>query len=216
MSAEITVCERVWLDDEAFELTCSRPEGFQFLAGQYVTLEYQGISREYTIVSPPDASELRFLIKRQHEGAFSSRLASVDRGCVLTMERLKGYLSFRPSKRSVVFVATGVGIAPFVSMAASGVRGFTLIHGVRKASGLFYRQEMMAAADRYQACISGGEQVGNLPGFYQGYVTDYVKATLPRGMYEFYLCGSRAMIHDMTHLLDEQYPDTVIYSEAYS
>jgi len=213
----VSVLSRVWLNEETFELICTRPRGFQFQAGQYVSLVHQGEAREYTILSPPDAVELRFLIKQVVGGKLSSQLANIDPGSVLGMSKAKGYLTFRPTKRPVFFVATGVGIAPFVAMAASGVRGFTLIHGARIESGLFYRQELTASALRYIPCLSGINVTGTeLPDLYRGYVTEYLKTSLPPGLYDFYLCGSVAMIRDMTHLLDEHHPGVRIFSEAFS
>ena len=213
----LSVCGLRWLDDEAFELTCSRPPGFSFLAGQYVTLSLGEIGREYTIISAPNAPVLQFLIRWVPGGELSGQLARLDQGSRLSMARVKGYLTYRPTSRSVILVATGVGIAPFVSMVADGVTGFTLIHGVRRLSGLYYRQRLVTAAGQYTACLSGGEKPEHcgVP-VWPGYVTDYVKRTVQPGEYEFYLCGSRAMIHDMTHMLDEYFPGTMIYSEAYS
>lgn len=214
----ISILGRKWLDEEAFELTCDRPEGFHFVAGQYVTLYHQGSERDYTLVSPPEALELRFLIRRVAGGTLSGALAELAPGAILGMGRAKGYLIYQPStERQVYFVATGVGIAPFVAMAAAGVQGFTLIHGVRSVSGLFYRRELTMAASRYIPCLSGPIKPGTaLLDLQRGYVTDYIDRHLKPGLYDFYLCGSRAMIYDMTHLLDQHFPGTRIYSEAYS
>ena len=213
----VSVLGRVWLNAETFELICSRPQGFQFLAGQYVSFVHQREEREYTILFSLDAMELRFLIKQVAGGKLSSELANIAPGSVLEMSTAKGYLTLRQTERPIYFVATGVGIAPFVAMAAGGVRGFTLIHGTRSRSGLFYRQELSAAALRYIPCISGNDETGEeLPNLYRGYVTQYIKNNLEPGFYDFYLCGSRAMIRDMTHLLDEYHPGVRIYNEAYS
>ena len=217
-SFSVRIVNRTWLDADTFELTCSRPSGFHFQAGQYVALGFQGASREYTLISAPAAPELQFLIKRVAGGILSSTLAEAEQGSLLNVEKLKGYLTYRSTHKTVVFAATGVGIAPFVSMAATGVRGFTLLHGARTETGLYYREELMQAASRYIACLSDrGRSAQPLsPALYYGYVTEYVRATFPQQDYEFYLCGSRAMIRDMTHLLDEHFPGTVIYSEAYN
>jgi ferredoxin-NADP reductase len=207
---------QVRLDGESFELICRRPEDFQFIAGQHVTLSHQGREREYTILSAPDAPELRFLIKRVAGGALSNALAELPPGAQLSISKAKGYLTYRPTDRPVFFVATGVGIAPFVAMAAAGVTGFTLIHGTRETSQLFYRKELTLAARRYIPCLSGQVKQGTaLLDLHRGYVTDYVDRHLKPGLYDFYLCGARAMIHDMTHILDQHYPGTRIYSEAY-
>jgi benzoate/toluate 1,2-dioxygenase reductase subunit len=217
LSCSVSVLARVWLNAETFELICSRPQGFQFLAGQYVSFVHQGEEREYTILSPPDAMELRFLIKQIAGGKLSSELANIAPGSMLTISRAKGYLTFRQTERPVYFVATGVGIAPFVAMAAGGVRGFILIHGARIESDLFYRQELAVAALSYIPCISRSKVTGAvLPNMYHGYVTEYLKINLPPGHYDFYLCGSKAMIRDMMHFLDECHPGVRIYSEAYS
>ncbi len=216
-SYSVSVLARVWLNEEAFEITCSRPPGFFFLAGQYVTLQLQGEEREYTLLSPPAASELRFLIKQVVGGKLSEALGKIVAGTVLGMSRAKGYLTFRPTERSIYFVATGVGIAPFVAMAASGISGFTLIHGARSESGFFYRHQLVTMSHHYISCLSGtGESSVELPTLYRGYVTEYIRMHLQPGLYDFYLCGSRAMIHDMTHLLDQYHPGTRIFSEAYS
>lgn len=213
----VSVLSRIWLNEETFELTCSRPKGFLFLAGQYVTLELEGEEREYTLLSPPDAPQLRFLIKQVVGGKLSGALGHIVPGSALGMSKAKGYLTFRPTDRPVYFVATGVGIVPFVAMAASGLRGFTLIHGARSESGFFYRQELAATSLQYIPCLSGNSEFATgPPTLYRGYVTEYIRRHLLPGMYDFYLCGSRAMIRDMTHLLDQYYPGTRIFSEAYS
>ena len=102
-------------------------------------------------------------------------------------------------------------------MAAAGIKGFTLIHGTREVSGLLYRQELLRAADRYIPCVSGAVKQGAMVfDLHRGRVTDYLDRTLKPAAYDFYLCGSGAMIHDVTHLLDQHCPGTRIYSESFT
>ena len=213
----VHVLDRVWLNGENFELTCTRPENFSFLAGQHVSLGHGNLERDYTIVSATDAEELRFLIRRMPGEGMSDRLAEILPGASLSLGRATGYLTFRPAGRATIFVATGVGVAPFVAMAASGVRGFTLIQGARTASGLLYRSQLESAAATWVGCVSG-EDVESAPAtaIVHGRVTDYIDAHLPPGTYDFYLCGSRPMIHDVTHLIDQRFPEARVYSEAYN
>lgn len=181
-----------------------------------MTISHQGHEREYTILSSPDGNRLIFLVKRLSQGLLSNVLAELDIGDSLSISRAKGYLVYRPTNRPVYFVATGVGIAPFVAMAAAGIQDFVLLHGAREPSGLYYRKELVVAANRYIPCLSGALKPGiNLLDLHRGYVTDYIDRNLKPGTYDFYLCGSRAMIHDMTHLLDQHYPGTRIYSEVF-
>lgn len=213
----VSILGRKWLNEETFELICTRPEGFEFVAGQHVTISHQEDEREYTILSPPDVDSLHFLIKRMSQGRLSSLLAELEQGDEISLSSAKGYLIYRPTDRPIFFVGTGVGIAPFVAMAAAGVKNFTLLHGSREVTGLFFRQDLVLAAKRYIPCISGKVKPGiNVLDLYQGYVTDYVDRYIKPGAYDFYLCGSRAMIHDMTHLLDQHYPETRIYSESFN
>lgn len=212
-----TVVGREWLSEDVFILTCSRPAGFSFLAGQHVVLSPEEGEREYTLLSPPTATELRFLVKRIKGGEVSSALAELVPGATVGMGRAKGYLVYRSTDRPKFFIATGVGIAPFVAMAAAGVTDFTLIHGARTLSGLFFRQELTAAASRYIPCLSGAIAPGDeLPGLYRGRVTGWIEHSLPSGACDVYLCGSRAMITDVTLLLDQCCPEARIFSEAYS
>ena len=210
----IRVRERIWLNDEAFALTCSRPDGFTFQAGQHVNLGHEGLEREYTLTSGPDAPELRFLVKRVRGGQMSEALARIEPGRHLVMSRAKGYLIFHPTHRPAVLVGTGVGVAPFVAMTAAGLNDCVLIQGARTASSLFYRREL-SAANRHVACLSGPDEDCSAARAFPGRVTAWVAGYLPRGAFEFYLCGSRDMIRDMTHLLDRSFPHTVIHSEAY-
>lgn len=213
----VLILGRTWLTENIFELMCSRPQHFSFVAGQHVTLSYQGQGREYSILSSPQEETLRFLIKRIEQGHLSNALAEVEVGTTLAMSMAKGYLVYRATDRPVYFVANGVGIAPFVAMAAAGIKGFTLLHGARELSGLLYRQELLRAADRYIPCVSGPIKPGTMVlDLYRGRVTDYLDRYLKPAAYDFYLCGSGAMIHDVTHFLDQYCPGTRIYSESFT
>lgn len=213
----VTLQKRHWLDETTFVLTCNRPAGFFFVAGQHVTLLAQEEAREYSLLSAPASDTLRFLIKRIEDGRLSRVLSKLEAGAQIGMSKANGYLQYSPVERPVYFVATGVGIAPFVSMAAAGVRNFTLVQGARTEQGLFYREELSRAADTYIPCISGGNaKESSLANMFPGRVTDYIKENLQPGAYDFYLCGSRPMIHDMTRLLDEYFPETRIFSESFT
>lgn len=215
----ITLSERTWLDDDVFELCCTRPEHFTFLAGQHVTLQHQDEERDYTLISTPQEARLRFLIKRVKEGRLSARLAELPLGTEFAMGAAQGYLIWQDQafpQRETVFIATGVGIAPFVAMVGDGVKGFTLIHGARYASGLFYQPMLARAAKKYVPCLSGAAQTNDLDNAFYGRVTAYVAKRMQPGAYDFYLCGSRPMVHDMTHLLDRDFPDARVYSESFA
>lgn len=212
-----TAIDRVWLDQETYILTCQRPAGWSFQAGQYVSLTLAGEEREYTVISSPEENVVRFLIKRLDGGRLSVALAGIAPGTPLEMSPAKGYLTYRATDRPVLFVANGVGIAPFVAMVAAGCSGFTLLHGARKRTGLHFRKELMHAASRYIPCLTDSPaSEDDPPDLFRGRVTECAARLLPPDRYDVYLCGSRRMITDMILLLDEHCPEARIYSEAYS
>ncbi len=209
------ILKRSWFSDTLFELHIAKPEGFAFLPGQFIHLRYLHMEREYTLISAPDEPVLRLLIKRMPAGQLSVALAELPIGTQLAISSAQGYFCHQPSEREACFIATGTGIAPFLTMWASGLKGFTLLHGVRHPSALVYRKELNAAAKSYVPCLSSAAAMKGDPPPFRGYVSAYVESKLPAGNYDFYLCGRRSMIHDLTHLLDARYPDARIYSESY-
>jgi NAD(P)H-flavin reductase len=48
-----------------------------------------------------------------------------------------------------------------------------------------------------------------------GRVSDYLEAHLPDGAYDFYLCGRQDMIRDVTLLVDEKFPGSLVYAETF-
>jgi benzoate/toluate 1,2-dioxygenase reductase component len=46
-------------------------------------------------------------------------------------------------------------------------------------------------------------------------VTDWVRTRLAPGSYDFYLCGRREMVRDVTGLVDESYTGSRVYSEVF-
>jgi NAD(P)H-flavin reductase len=110
-------------------------------------------------------------------------------------------------------VATGTGLAPFVSMARSGVAGFILLHGVNSAKDLYYTSVFKSAAKQYLPCISETDKLAGE--YFRGRVTDYLQKNLTPGLYDFYLCGRREMIRDVTFLVDERFPGSFIFTEIF-
>jgi NAD(P)H-flavin reductase len=98
-------------------------------------------------------------------------------------------------------------------MVRAGVTGFTLLHGVDSARDLYYRQELESAAGRYIPCIS--KEHPSTDEYFHGRVTDYLQAQLPAAEYDFYLCGRREMIREVTWLVDERFGGSLIYSEQF-
>ncbi len=193
------------------QLVFSRPEGFQFTPGQSLRLIHAGVQRDYSIASGPADPFLSILARVVPGGALTPVLASARPGDAFSFEGPRGFFAFQPSTRPAVFVATGTGAAPFLSMARSGVAGFTLLHGVRESADLLYPEELRRAAAAFVPCISRGP-AGDC---FAGRVTEFARQLAAPGPYDFYLCGRAEMIGEMSLLIDERFPGSRVYTEIF-
>jgi benzoate/toluate 1,2-dioxygenase reductase component len=201
------------LSSNAFELSLDSPPGFRFTPGQRVRISLAGAERDYSIASAPGEGVLRLCIRRVEPGRISARLAELPAGATLSFSGPHGYFTFKASPRPAVFVATGTGVAPFCAMAAGGVSGFILLHGVARAEDLFYRDFLRAKAAAYVPCISDERTSG--PYGFRGRVTAYLRERLPVGIFDLYLCGRQEMIRDATLIADEKFPGSLVFAEVF-
>jgi len=201
------------LSSNAFELTLLKPPAFTFAPGQRVRLKHGPVCRDYSIASAPAEENIRLCIRKVKRGLLSLQLAAAPASTTLTFTGPHGYFTFKASPRPAVFVATGTGIAPFCSMAASGDFDFTLLHGVEQAEDLYYRDLFQTRAAAYVGCLSEGRS--GTTAHHAGRVTGYIEKHLPRRACDFYLCGRQDMIRDVTLLVDEEFQGSLVYSEAF-
>ena len=205
--------ERQWLSNKSFEITLTKPKYFKYIPGQWIRLSHHAVERDYSLVSAPTDPNLALCIRNVEHGILSAGLGNAPVGSRFNFNGPHGYFTFSPSTRPAVFVATGTGLAPFVSMARSGVTGFILLHGVNSASDIYYASVFKSAAKQYVPCISETDKLSDE--YFQGRVTDYLQKKLAPGLYDFYLCGRREMIRDVTFLVDEKFPGSFIFTEIF-
>jgi benzoate/toluate 1,2-dioxygenase reductase component len=201
------------LSAKAFELVLARPEGFRFAAGQRIGLRLDDAERDYSLASAPADPEIRLCIRGVAGGAVSPQLEHAPIGTPLSFEGPHGYFAFAPSARPPVFVATGTGVAPFRAMAAAGAGGYILLHGVDAPEELYYAELLRARAAAYVPCIPHAGTTA--PGVFAGRVTDYLAGRLAPGAFDFYACGRRDMVRDVTLLADERFPGSLLLSETF-
>ncbi len=93
-------------------------EKVDFSPGQYVTLRARDTPRAYSIASSPAEDHLEFAIRRVPGGRLTSDLFThVREGEDVVVRGPNGHMVLDdPSKRDVVFLSTGTGVAPFKSM----------------------------------------------------------------------------------------------------
>ena len=207
---------RHWLTDRVFELELLRPESFKFNPGQCIRFHHKTVERDYSLITTPADHNLALCLYNVQGGLFSPLLASAEIGTGLSFSGPHGYFTYRPSTKPAVFVATGTGIAPFLSMARAGAKEFTLLHGVKTSNDLYYESFFLNTARMYIPCLSRGQtQLLSRSDGFQGRVTEYLRDHLPGGTYDFYLCGRQEMIRDATLLADARFPGSLVYTETF-
>jgi len=213
VEATVTLLQKRSLSTHTFEIELSRPDGFAFQAGQRIQITAGGVQRDYSLVNSPENENLRLCIRRLENGRMTDYLYTCPQHTPIDIRGPLGYFTYRPADVPAVFVATGTGVAPFVSMAGSGVREFTLLHGVRTPEERYYADTLRRAAARYIACISSDVPASS--DAFTGRVTDFLRRHLEPGRYDFYLCGRREMIRDVTWLVDERFEGSRIFTEIF-
>jgi ferredoxin-NADP reductase len=206
---------RRWLGAETFELTLSRPKGFDFAPGQRIDIRKDDIVRAYSLVSAPAERELTLCIRRVAKGRLSPWLAEVEPDTPIHFSGPFGYFLFHLSPRSAIFVATGTGIAPFVSMVRAGVRNVTLLHGATSAEQTYYGPWLAERVAHYTACLSGPVSKSLPYPTFSGRVTDFIGRRLSGQSYDFYVCGRPAMVRDVVRMVDARFPEARVRMEIF-
>lgn len=212
----VELLSRRWLTENAFEIKLTRPEWFSFTPGQTIAFHHKSIKRYYSLISTPSHATLELCVQHVKQGTFSSILASADIGSIFQLSGPHGYFTFQPSSKSAVFVATGIGIAPFIAMARSGIVDFILIHEVDDTKELLYRSELRHAALNYYPCITQAQEEDiSVADLFYGKISDCINKWLAETAYDFYLCGHREMILEVTRLVDRRYSGSLVYTEVF-
>ena len=213
---------RKW-SEKTFSFTTTKPEGFEFKNGEFVTIglraEGKLIARAYSIVSTNDANYLEFLSIYVPDGPLTSRLALIREGdSVWINNKTTGSLTLNYVQpgRNLYLLATGTGLSPFMSLIRDpdtyeAYENVILVHTVRTERELAYREEIETLVNdclRYVPTVTrepfplqrrGSElfKEGKLFGILGLPEADPAKDRVM-------LCGNPNMNQDMTRFLEEK------------
>jgi len=181
------------------------------------------IRRAYSISSAAqERSFLEFYVVLVEGGKLSTRLWTVPQGGRLWMDEVirgRFTLDHAGPDNDLLFVATGTGIAPFMSMLRTYAdmrrwRRCVLVHGVRRAGDLGYRDELEARAAvdprfTYVPVVSrAADGVWNgATGRVQPLLEDAAfrlrtGVSLDPATFHAFLCGNPAMIESTRDMLE--------------
>ena len=213
---------RAWTET-LFSLRVEAPR-LRFEAGQFVRialdLDGERVARPFSFVNAPADPVLEFYGVIVPEGPLSPRLARLAAGETLWIaDNPAGWLilSEVPAADELWLVATGTGIAPFLSILRTPApwqryRRVILVHGARRAGELVYAgliDELgRVQGDRFRSIkfTSREETPGALNGRIPAAVTDgrleqAAGAPIAPERSQFMLCGNPDMLKDMQSAL---------------
>lgn len=219
-------------DERVFSFKTTRDTGFRFDNGQFVMIglmvDGRPLMRAYSVASANHEEDLEFLSIKVPDGPLTSRLQHIAVGDrVLVGLKPTGTLLITDLKpgRNLYLLATGTGLAPYMSIIKDPetYQKFSkviLLHGVRYASELAYHDyivnelpqheflgDMVKSQLLYYPTVTREiyEHRGRLPDLLRsGKVsTDLGIEALDPQHDRAMICGSPAMLKDLSTLLDE-------------
>jgi ferredoxin--NADP+ reductase len=207
---------RQWTES-LFSLRVEAPR-LDFEAGQFVrvALDIDGerVARAFSFVNPPDDPVLEFYGVIVPEGPLSPRLAKLKPGDALYIaHNPAGFLvlSEVPDAQTLWLLSTGTGIAPFLSLLRTEAlwrrfRNVVLVHAVRYAKELTYRDLIQSTKARYVTFVSRENAPGSLDGRIPAAIADgrleaAAGLELAPGNSHVMLCGNPQMLKDASATL---------------
>lgn len=221
------------LTPRLFTLRTTRDPGFRFTAGQFARLGVRKPSgsiawRAYSMVSAPHDEFLDFFSIVVPDGEFTSELSRLRVGDELLIDKQAfGFLTLDrfPDGRDLWLLATGTGLAPFLSIlqdfeAWERFERIILVYSVREARELAY-QELIAGLPQREYLQGLGHKLTyipvvtreQVPGLLNGRITRLIESgeleraaglALTPEHSRIMLCGNPQMIEDTRQVLKER------------
>jgi ferredoxin/flavodoxin---NADP+ reductase len=197
-----------------------------FEAGQFVRIAldvaHQRVARPFSFVNPPQDPVLEFFGVTVPQGPLSPRLARLRAGDRLYVaHNPAGFLTLSevPDAESLWLIATGTGLAPFLSILRTEApwmrfRTVVLVHAVRHARELVYQEIVSRVRStrpdfRYVTFVSREAAPGSVSGRIPAAVRDgrlerAAALQLAPGTSQVMLCGNPEMLKDASAALAER------------
>lgn len=181
---------------------------FQFLEGQYIdVIGPNGVQRSYSVASTSANKEIALLIKKVEGGVLSEYWFEVAKeNDLVRIEGPKGTFFVRDVNKPLLFLGTGTGIAPIISMLKrlnedkSFVQKFPIyvFWGNRHVEDFVWKPVLKKLNVEFYQVLSRSDEVWDKS---VGYVQDVALGTVP-SIKEFhvYACGSNQMIQNAREL----------------
>jgi len=214
----VPLISRTSVAEDTFQYNFAKPEGFAFIAGQYMIVDIPDPSvtddrpafRSLTIASAPHEDVVSFIM-RHSESGFKQSLYALEMGDHVTLKGPLGQMHLpEDSGTPIVFLVAGVGITPARSMLRdaahrSSDRTFRLIYSNRElCSAACFAEMCDVDLAHYEAINVMSRSCENWDGPIQLVDAAFIKAnTDDLDLPLFYVVGTKGYINAMKAALIE-------------
>ena len=231
------IVHREFVAHETLAVQLERPDGFEFTAGQYIDVtvlnaadrDALGPMRSLSIASAPGTATLE-VVMRVRDTAFKRNLATMPIGTELHLEGPLDDLGLVSGEdREMVFIAGGVGVAPFMSIirdaaASERVLRGTLFYSNRRPEDAAYIDELWQVERQLRgfSFVPVMTQAHASRRIWRGETSrlglDLLKRYLPSlSGHAYYLVGGPSLISELRRdLIVSGVPDSDIGLELYA
>lgn len=194
------------------------------IAGQIVTIYFEDKGKEYSISSAPSENCVNLTVKKV--GTFSELITNKKVGDILLGSQPYGYFYTESVDTDLIFVAGGVGVAPFRSMIVQNLhlnpkRKIHLFYSNKKLKDFIFKSEFDDLALKYKNYfnvyyyltkdISCGENIK-----FGRIATSDILEKNNSNKAEFFICGSMDFVRSYHNLLClGGIPESSIFTEEF-
>jgi len=208
-----------------FTFLLKEPSFINFLPGQYliIVFEKEGeTKRKYYSISSAkkNKSKLEFIVKILDQGLGSQYLMGLNEGDYVLFQGPAGLFVLKENEKEKIFIATGTGIAPMISMIKSHLgevnNKIKLVWGLRNKDDIYYLELLQDMALKYEnfsfeIYLSREERVDNTKNnIFHGRVNIGIDKLLEdqnidKSNLEFYISGDKNIVDSIrTYLIEKQ------------
>lgn len=228
-----------------FKFTHPPQPDWDFKAGQYMIFhipqgEDHAARRQYSIASHPAQKDvLEFIIEYVENGVASQYLDKMQVGEELTFQGPAGVFTYRENEREPIFLATGTGVAPMISIIADLLenqqysQNIYLFWGLKLKGDMYYFEELKQLTDMYpnfhfKMCLSRESELNAL--FSQedakycingrinnGFEDMLTTTKQDKNKFNYYICGSKHVVEAVREYLQTQnVPSEQVFFEKFT
>lgn len=190
--SEHKVITKKFYSSNCFELTIEK-NNIDFKPGACASI----LHRTYSFCSSPNDDYIRFIIRKFDDGEITPKLSLLNPGDIITIDEVFRYFNIDEHENDYCFIATGTGIAPFISaLKTYNKKPQTILYGAKTYDDLYLRYELKNLCDDTHFAVSKPSFEGK-----PRRVTELLDKLPINDKTTYYLCGIEGMLVDVSNYL---------------